>query len=148
VRPLALLADPIFRAVEREFYAFSSNLHHLGNLENRKSNLSVLRSPSYFKERVDVGGGYSDPIWMYIERQEALEEEIAIYRLRVRPIQYMLAFLDEANPDHVKLFELKYRQRLKWPSVEMEMGISESTRKRMRRFLVLCGARFLGFSES
>ena len=95
-----------------------------------------------------MGGGYSDPIWMYIERQEALEEEIAIYRLRVRPIQYMLAFLGEANPDHVKLFELKYRQRLKWPSVEMEMGISESTRKRMRRFLVLCGARFLGFSES
>jgi hypothetical protein len=36
VRPLALLADPIFRAVEREFYAYSRNLHHLETLEDRR----------------------------------------------------------------------------------------------------------------
>lgn len=142
------MTDDFFGAVEREFYSYSSNLHRLGTLEDRRTDLSVLRSPSDFKERVDSGGGYSDPIWMYIERQEELEEEIAVYRLRVRPIQHMLAFLAEGRPDYVRMFDLKYRQQEKWPNVEYEMGISESTRKRMRRFLVLCGARFLGFTES
>lgn len=142
------MRNDFFSPVEREFYAFSSNLRRLETLEDRRSDLSVLRSPSDFKERVDSGGGYSDPIWMYIERQEELEEEIAIYRLRVRPVQHMLAYLGEARPDYVRLFELKYRQQQKWPTVEREMGISESTRKRIRRSLVFWGARFLGFSES
>lgn len=103
MRPLALLADPIFRAVEREFYAYSRNLHHLETLEDRRSDLAVLRSPSEFRERVDTGGAYSDPIWQYIEAQEELEEEIARYRLRVRPILHMLDHLGESRPELVRL---------------------------------------------
>ena len=145
MRPLALLADPIFRAVEREFYAYSRNIHHLETLEDRRSDLAVLRSPSEFRERVDSGGAYSNPIWQYIEAQEDLEEEIARYRLRVRPIMHMLDHLGESRAELVRLFDLKYRRQLAWATVEEEMSVSERTRKRLRHALVVCGARFLGY---
>lgn len=137
------IANPIFRAVEREFYAFSFNVHHLQTLEDRRSDLAVLRSPSDFDERVD-GGAYSNPIWQYIEAQEEMDEEIARYRLRVQPIRYMLQHLDERDPEMAKFFEMKYQHQLPWNIVDRTMGLSESTRKRMRRRLVICGARFLG----
>lgn len=145
MRLLALLADPIFRAVEREFYSHSYNLHHLETLEDRRSDLAVLRSPSEFRERVDTGGAYSDPIWQYIEAQEELEEEIARYRLRVRPILHMLDHLGESRPDLVRMFDLRYRRQMSWIAVEGEMAVSERTRKRLRHSLVVCGARFLGY---
>ena len=145
MRLLALLADPIFRAVEREFYSHSYNLHHLETLEDRRSDLAVLRSPSEIRERVDTGGAYSDPIWQYIEAREELEEEIARYRLRVRPILHMLDHLGESRPDLVRMFDLKYRRQMSWIAVEGEMAVSERTRKRLRHSLVVCGARFLGY---
>jgi hypothetical protein len=137
------MKNPTFAAVEREFYQFKDHLHQMRNLIDRRDTLPMVRSSSDFRDQVS-GGGISCPVELWLENQEFLDEMIARHRLHVEPLQHMLDYLREGRPEQVVLFELKYRKELKWPAVELEMGISESTRKRMRCDLVWCGARFLG----
>jgi hypothetical protein len=140
------LGDGLFRAVEREFYAYSFNLHQLMNLQDRKKCLSVVAS-SALGERVDTGGAIYSPVALWFEQQEFLDEMIGRYRLRVTPIQHMLTYLTEQIPELVTLFNLRYRQKKQWCEIEAEMAISGRNCYRMRKKLVWLGAKFLGFLE-
>ena len=130
--------------VEKEFRDYSYRLHQIENLEQRRKNLSVVRSSSDFAERVDTGNRVSSPIEMWIEQQEFFDEQIARHRLHVEPITQLLSYFQEFKPDMVKFFELRYKQRAGWPMVEETLAISTRTKDRMRRELILTGARFLG----
>ncbi len=141
------MGNSLFNLVEREFFAYSYNVSKLASLVDQRSCLSVIRSPSELHERVDTGGGYSDPVGFWLERQEFLDEMIARYRLRVNPITHMLAFLNKTKPEMERLFELYYVRRNQWGFIESEMALSPSSRKRMRSDLVWYGARFLGFCD-
>ncbi len=130
--------------VEKEFRDYSYRLHQIENLEQRRKNLSVVRSSSDFAERVDTGNRVSSPIEMWIEQQEFFDEQIARHRLHVEPITQLLSYFQEFKPEMVKFFELRYKQRVGWPMVEEGLAISTATRNRMRKELILTGARFLG----
>ena len=138
------MRDNLFAMVEREFRDYSYRLHQIENLEQRRKNLSVVRSSSDFAERVDTGNRVGSPIEMWIEQQEFFDEQIARHRLHVEPITQLLRHFQEFKPDMVEFFELRYMQRLGWPMVEEGIAISTPTRNRMRKELILTGARFLG----
>ena len=141
------LDGSLFRAVEREFYGYSYNVNQLQNLIDRQRCLDVVRSGSDFQERVDTGNTFSDPISMWFEQVEFLDEQIAKCRLRTAPIQHMLTHLSEQHPELVTLFDLRYRQKHTWIEIQDAMAISERTRWRLRKGLVRTGARFLGFLD-
>ena len=139
------MQDNIFRYVEREFYSYTENCRYLESLELRKQCIPVFRSSSDFSElRVDTGTNYSDPVSIWFEKVEFLEEEIARYRLRTIPISKMLSYLEDCEPELFHLFSLRYVQQMKWVMVEAEMGLSEKVRRSLRSKLVSKGARFLG----
>ena len=138
------MRDNLFAMVEKEFRDYSYRLHQIENLEHRRKNLSVVRSSSDFAERVDTGNRVSSPIEMWIEQQEFFDEQIAGHRLHVEPITQLLSYFQEFKPEMVKFFELRYKQRVGWPMVEEGLAISTPTRNRMRKELILTGARFLG----
>lgn len=141
------LDGSLFRAVEREFYGYSYNVNQLQTLIDRQKCLDVMRSTSDFRERVDTGNTFSDPISMWFEQVEFLDEQIAKCRLRTTPIQHMLTHLSEQYPELVTLFDMRYKQKHTWIEIQDAMAISERTRRRMRKGLVRIGARFLGFLD-
>ncbi|NCC57556.1 MAG: hypothetical protein EOM17_08005 [Synergistales bacterium] len=141
------MQDNLFRGVEREFYSYTENCRYLETLEERKKNLPTVRSSSDFNERVDTGTNYSDPVSIWFEKVEFLEEQIARYRLRTIPISKMLLYLEDCEPEMLRLFNLRYVQQKKWVLVEAEMGLSEKVRFQMRKRLILKGARFIGMKE-
>jgi len=138
------LTNSIFRCVEREFYNYTENCRYLESLEERKKCVPAFRSSSGFSERVDTGGSVSDPVSIWFEKIEFLEEEIARFRIRTIPVAKMLAYLEECEPELCRLFYLRYVQQNKWITVETEMGMSEKARRTLRKKLVSKGARFLG----
>ena len=72
---------------------------------------------------MDTGTNYSDPVSIWFEKVEFLEEEIARYRLRTIPISKMLSYLEDCEPELLRLFSLRYVQQMKWVMVEAEMGL-------------------------
>jgi hypothetical protein len=94
-------------------------------------------------ERVDTGGSYSDPVSIWFEKLEFLEEEIARTRLRTIPIAKLLEYLAESEPEMYTLFNLRYVKKMTWFQIEGEMCIERSTCNRIRHRLVVKGARFL-----
>ncbi len=141
------LANSIFRCVERAFYDYTENCRYLESLEERKKCVSAFRSSSDFLERVDTGNSVSDPVSIWFEKIEFLEEEIARFRLLTIPVAKMIAYLEECEPELHRLFYLRYVQQNKWITVETEMSMSEKARRTLRKKLVHKGARFLGIKN-
>ena len=139
------MGNNLFSLVEKEFRDFSYHLHKLETLVAKRDSLSIVRSSSDFSERVDTGGRASCPTEFWYEEHEFLDEQIARHRLHVIPIQKLLDYLEESRPEYVELFHLRYRERRSWPAVEEALSISRPTRDRMRKEIVLTGARFCGF---
>jgi len=137
------MQDNLFRCVEREFYSYTENCRYLESLELRKQCIPAFRSSSDFTERVDTGTNYSDPVSIWFEKVEFLEEEIARYRLRTIPISKMLSYLEDCEPDMLLLFQCRYIKKMTWFQIEGEMCIERSTCNRIRHRLVAKGARFL-----
>lgn len=141
------LTDSVFRCVERAFYDYTENCRYLESLEERKKCVPAFRSSSDFSERVDSGNSVSDPVSIWFEKIESLEEEIARFRLLTIPVAKMLAYLEECEPELCRLFHLRYVQQNKWITVETDMGMSEKARRTLRKKLVYKGARFLGVNR-
>lgn len=137
----------VFSAVESELYAYTENCFKLESLEDQKEMVPILRSTSEFSERVDTGGAHSDPVSRWVESQDTIERKIAILRMRVGPISKLLAYLESYEQEMFRLFRLKYVEQKTWALVDMELGLSERSRQRLRRKLVIKGARFLGLLE-
>ncbi len=53
-----------------EFFAYSYKRQQTRESGGSAFMPSVIRSPSELHERVDTGGGYSDPVGFWLERQE------------------------------------------------------------------------------
>jgi len=132
-----------FPGVERAFYRYTEDCKYLESLEDRKATLPAFKSASDLSERVDTGGSYSDPVSIWFEKLEFLEEEIARTRLRTIPIAKLLEYLAESEPEMYTLFNLRYVKKMTWFQIEGEMCIERSTCNRIRHRLVVKGARFL-----
>jgi hypothetical protein len=134
--------DNQFRGIERAFYGYTEDCRYLESLEDRKACLPAFRSSSEFTERVDTGTGYSDPVSIWFEKLEFLEEEIAKIKIRIIPICKLLEYLSQCEPEMFQLFNLRYVRRLPWLEIEGEMSMTERTCRRLRARLVLKGAKF------
>jgi len=80
--------DALFQAVVRYFLNYTENCRYLETLEERLRCVSVLKSPSDFSEI--TGSTFSDPVSIWFEKVESIEEEIARYRLLVIPMMKLL----------------------------------------------------------
>ena len=132
-----------FPGVERAFHRYTEDCKYLESLEDRKATLPAFKSASDLSERVDTGGSYSDPVSIWFEKLEFLEEEIARTRLRTIPIAKLLEYLAESEPEMYTLFNLRYVKKMTWVMIEDEMSLDERSCRRIRGMLVSKGARFL-----
>ena len=132
-----------FPGVERVFHQYIEDCRYLESLEDRKATLPAFKSASDLSERVDTGGSHSDPVSIWFEKLEFLEEEIARTRLRTIPIAKLLEYLKECEPEVLKFFQYRYVKKMSWEMLESEMGLSQKVRRRMRDRLIVKGARFI-----
>ncbi|NCC84680.1 MAG: hypothetical protein EOM03_11220 [Clostridia bacterium] len=132
-----------FPGIERTFHQYIEDCRYLESLEDRKATLPAFRSSSDFSERVDTGGSYSDPVSIWFEKLEFLEEEIARVQLRVIPVAKLLDYLGECEPEAFKFFQCRYVKKMSWEILEAEMGLSQKVRRRIRDRLIVKGARFI-----
>lgn len=132
------LPRAVFRYVEHELYNYD---YHLEKIEQIRENI-IEASP--LRETVPNTGYISDPTG---RKGTELVTNTALMRM-TDTVKRIDRALQRLNDDHRTIFELKYRQGLKWQQVCEEMPVSERTYFRLRRELVYMVAVELGLAES
>ena len=129
--------------IEKRLKSYSFDRHRLQSLEDQLATLPMLRSSSDFTERIDTGGAVSRPVEALIEKREAIEERIKDLRRRLIPMEHFLAFLREAEPELMILFERRYIRNTPWDVVADEVGLSLRAAKKLREKLLTLAASFM-----
>lgn len=129
--------------IEKRLKSYSFDRHRLQSLEDQLATLPLLRSSSDFTERIDRGGAVSSPVEALVERREALEAKIKELRRRLIPVEHFLAFLAEAEPELMILFERRYIRNTPWDVVADEVGLSLRAAKKLREKLLVIASEFL-----
>ena len=129
--------------IEKRLKSYSFDRHRLQSLEDQLATLPLLRSSSDFSERIDTGGAVSSPVEALVERREALEAKIKELRRRLIPVEHFLAFLAEAEPELMILFERRYIRNTPWDVVADEVGLSLRAAKKLREKLLVIASEFL-----
>ena len=129
--------------IEKRLKSYSFDRHRLQSLEDQLATLPLLRSSSDFSERIDTGGAVSSPVEALVEKREAIEERIRELRRRLIPVEHFLAFLAEAEPELMILFERRYIRNTPWDVVADEVGLSLRAAKKLREKLLHLAASFM-----
>jgi len=129
--------------IERRLKSYSFDRHRLQSLEDQLATLPILRSSSDFTERIDTGGAVSSPVEALVEKREAIEARIRELRRRLIPVEHFLAFLAEAEPELMILFERRYIRNVPWNLVGEELGLSLRAAKKLREKLLAIAFDFL-----
>ena len=129
--------------IEKRLKSYSFDRHRLQSLEDQLATLPLLRSSSDFSERIDTGGAVSSPVEALVEKREAIEARIKELRRRLIPVEHFLAFLREAEPELMILFERRYIRNVPWNLVGEELGLSLRAAKKLREKLLAIAFDFL-----
>jgi len=129
--------------IEKRLKSYSFDRHRLQSLEDQLATLPLLRSSSDFSERIDTGGAVSSPVEALVEKREAIEARIKELRRRLIPVEHFLAFLREAEPELMILFERRYIRNTPWDVVADEVGLSLRAAKKLREKLLAIAFDFL-----
>ena len=132
------LPRAVFRYVEHELYNYDTTLAEIEAIRE-----GIIEAPP-LRETVPSTGYISDPT---ARKGTQLVTNTALVRM-TRTVAAIDKALARLNDDHRAIFELKYRQGMKWRQVCGEMPTSERTYFRLRRELVLMVACELGLAES
>ena len=132
------LTRAVFKYIEHELYNYDSTLEEIENLREDIINAPPLR------ETVPSSGYVSDPT---ARKAAKLVTNTALVRM-ARTVAAVDKSLARLTDDHRAVFELKYRQGLRWQQVCVEIPTSERTYFRLRRELVHMVALELGLAES
>ena len=119
------LPAPLFRWMEYELYNYDWNKQELKRLREE----IILKFPERFVERAHL---------RVLTDQTSSKVINLCTNMRIINLERKLSAIEESlkNPLYAELFEYKYRRCLPWQQVIMEMNISESTYKRIRRSLL------------
>lgn len=131
------LPKAVFRYVEHELYNYDYHLERIQQLRQDIIEAQPLR------ETVPNIGYISDPTG---RKGTELVTNTALARM-ADTIKRINRALQRLGDDHRTIFELKYRQGLKWQQVCEEMPVAERTYFRLRRELVYMVAVELGLVE-
>lgn len=117
------LPTPLFRWMEHELYNYDWSKEELKRLKEE----IIFKSPERF-----VGSNRA------ITDQTGIKVIKLSTNMRIINLERKLSAIEESlkRPIFAELFEYKYRKCLPWQQVIVEMNISESTYKRIRRNLV------------
>ena len=85
----------------------------------------------------------SSPVEALVEKREAIEARIRELRRRLIPVEHFLAFLAEAEPELMILFERRYIRNVPWNLVGEELGLSLRAAKKLREKLLAIAFDFL-----
>ena len=129
--------------IEKRLKSYSFDRHRLQSLEDQLATLPLLRSSSDFSERIDTGGAVSSPVEALVEKREAIEARIRELRRKLIPVEHFLAFLAEAEPELMILFERRYIRNTPWDVVADEIGLSLRAAKKLREKLLHLAASFM-----
>jgi RinA family phage transcriptional activator len=127
----------VFRYVEHELYNYDNTLLEMENLRE-----GIIEAPP-LREAVPGTGYVSDPT---ARKATQLVTNTALARM-ARTAAAIERALERLSEDHRTIFELKYRQGLRWRQVCREMPTSERTYFRLRRELVMMSALEMGLAE-
>jgi RinA family phage transcriptional activator len=131
------LPKAVFRYVEHELYNYDHNLELIKQFQDDV----IYAQPT--KEVVPNVGYISDPT-----SKKAIKLVSSDFLLKMLDrINRINRALQRLGDDHRTIFELKYRQGLKWQQVCEEMPVAERTYFRLRRELVYMVAVELGLVE-
>jgi len=78
-----------------------------------------------------------------VEKREAIEARIKELRRRLIPVEHFLAFLREAKPELMILFERRYVRNIPWNLIGEELGLSLRAAKKLREKLLVIASEFL-----
>ena len=129
--------------IEKRLKSYSFDRHRLQSLEDQLATLPLLRSSSDFSERIDTGGAVFSPVEALVEKREAIEARIKELRRKLIPVEHFLAFLAEAEPVLLLLFERRYIRNVPWNLVGEELGLSLRAAKKLREKLLAIAFDFL-----
>ncbi len=132
------LSRAVFRYIEHELYNYDTTLTEIENIR-----VDIIEAPP-LRETIPSSGYISDPT---ARKGTQLVTNTALVRM-TRTVAAIDKALQRLNDDHRAIFELKYRQGLKWQQVCQELPVAERTYFRLRRELVLMVACELGLAES
>ena len=132
------IPDAIFRFVEHELYNYQSTKEDLKDMKEdiAESSLGNLDYDDFSSNKGYPGSTTEATVTDIITNKAIIRATKTI-----RDIEEAKNKLDE---DKLKLFHLKYNNRMPWQQITMEIGISESTYFRWREEIVRETAKEMG----
>lgn len=139
-----------FKFAERCLYEYPENCARLERLRADVKRASSAPVQNYSPS--NKHGTHSDPVWRFVMRVEAMEDQIETLSRRTGPITRMLADLEGANvlegspkAEMARVLRLLYFGKNDKKRVAEELNMSRPQLYRKREELVKLAIRYLGF---